>query len=130
VARELVLRLASLPWRLRRANAIEANLFEIQAEALQEQGVAIGASERDPDQTALRSRPINGSAQVDDLTDSAFSLEGASIDYKLTSRQLTHCFLRLVHLDAGVFERLSRYEAALWRQTVQILIALNPIRHR
>ena len=33
VARELVLRLASLLWRLRRANAIEADLFEIQAEA-------------------------------------------------------------------------------------------------
>jgi hypothetical protein len=29
VARELVLRLASLLWRLRRANAIEADLFEI-----------------------------------------------------------------------------------------------------
>jgi hypothetical protein len=30
VARELVVRLASLLWRLRRANAIEADLFEIQ----------------------------------------------------------------------------------------------------
>src|SRR5262249_40497068 len=36
VARELVLRLASLLWRLRRANAIEASLFEIQAEAFRE----------------------------------------------------------------------------------------------
>jgi hypothetical protein len=34
VARELVLRLASLLWRLRRATAIETDLFEIQAEAL------------------------------------------------------------------------------------------------
>src|SRR5215467_4010141 len=34
VARELVLRLASLLWRLRRATAIEADLFEIQAESL------------------------------------------------------------------------------------------------
>ena len=34
VARELVLRLASLLWRLRRATAIEADLLEIQAEAL------------------------------------------------------------------------------------------------
>ena len=33
VARELVLRLASLLWRLRRANAIEADLFEIHAKA-------------------------------------------------------------------------------------------------
>ena len=34
VARELVLRLASLLWRLRRATAIETDLFEIQAEEL------------------------------------------------------------------------------------------------
>ncbi len=40
VARELVLRLASLLWRLRRANAIEADLFEIQAEALRERRLA------------------------------------------------------------------------------------------
>ena len=36
VARELVLRLASLLWRLRRATAIETDLLEIQAEALRE----------------------------------------------------------------------------------------------
>jgi hypothetical protein len=36
VGRELVLRLASLLWRLRRATAIETDLFEIQAEALAE----------------------------------------------------------------------------------------------
>jgi hypothetical protein len=34
------------------------------------------------------------------------------------TRQLTYCFLRLANLDSGVFERLNRYEAALWRQTV------------
>src|SRR5215212_738569 len=34
VERELVLRLASLLWRLRRATAIETQLFEIQAETL------------------------------------------------------------------------------------------------
>jgi hypothetical protein len=36
LARELVLRLASLLWRLRRATAIETDLIEIQAEALRE----------------------------------------------------------------------------------------------
>jgi hypothetical protein len=34
VARELVLRLASLLWRLRRATAIETQLFEMQAEEI------------------------------------------------------------------------------------------------
>ena len=41
VARELVLRLASLLWRLRRATAIETDLLEIQAEALRERRLAI-----------------------------------------------------------------------------------------
>jgi hypothetical protein len=36
VERELVLRLASILWRLRRATAIEAGLFKIQAENLSE----------------------------------------------------------------------------------------------
>src|ERR1700693_6045798 len=36
VERELVLRLASLLWRLRRAIAIETDLFEIQAEVLRD----------------------------------------------------------------------------------------------
>jgi hypothetical protein len=43
---------------------------------------------------------------------------------------LTYCFLRLANLDNGVFERLGRYEAALWRQVVQTLFALQTVRHR
>jgi hypothetical protein len=38
VERELVLRLTSLLWRLRRATAIETQLLEIQAEALRKSG--------------------------------------------------------------------------------------------
>jgi hypothetical protein len=43
---------------------------------------------------------------------------------------LTYCFLRLVNLDSGVFERLNRNEGALWRQTVQTLIVLHPVGRR
>jgi hypothetical protein len=46
------------------------------------------------------------------------------------SRNLTYCFLRLANLDNGVFGRLGRYEAALWRQVVQTLFALQTVRHR
>jgi hypothetical protein len=59
--RELVLRLASLLWRLRRIIPIKTDLFQI-------------------------------------------------------PRELTHCFLRLGNLDGGAFERLGRYNAALWKQ--------------
>ena len=48
VARELVLRLASLLWRLRRATAIETDLLEIQAEALRERRLAISPTTGTP----------------------------------------------------------------------------------
>src|SRR5229473_3119014 len=44
VERELVLRLASLLWRLRRATSMETGLFEIQAEHLTEFGKACQVS--------------------------------------------------------------------------------------
>jgi hypothetical protein len=34
-------------------------------------------------------------------------------------------FARLAKFDSGAFERLSRYETALWRQAAQLLFALN-----
>jgi hypothetical protein len=34
------------------------------------------------------------------------------------------------NLDNGVFERLGRYEAALWRQIVLTPFALQTVRHR
>jgi hypothetical protein len=46
------------------------------------------------------------------------------------SRQLTHCFQRLANLDNGVFERLGRYESALWRQMLRTLFALQSARRR
>jgi hypothetical protein len=34
-------------------------------------------------------------------------------------------FLRLAKFDNGAFERLNRYETALWRQAAQLLFMLN-----
>src|SRR5215831_14600429 len=49
VERELVLRLASLLWRIRRATAIETDLLQIQAEILRERRHAVkGANEANP----------------------------------------------------------------------------------
>ena len=39
--------------------------------------------------------------------------------------EIARCFLRLANLDNGAFERLSRYEATLWRQVGQILFTLD-----
>jgi hypothetical protein len=51
-------------------------------------------------------------------------------DYAASTRTLAYCFLRLANLDSAVFDRLNRYEAALWRQTVQTLFALGSARQR
>jgi hypothetical protein len=47
-----------------------------------------------------------------------------------TSRVLTYCVLRLAKLESRAFERLNRYEVALWRQTVRTIIALRAVRRR
>jgi hypothetical protein len=41
-----------------------------------------------------------------------------------------HCFQRLAKFDNGLFERVSRYETALWRQMVQTVLLLQPINRR
>jgi len=48
----------------------------------------------------------------------------------LSARELTYCFLRLGNLDNGAFERLGRYNAALWKQTAQTLLLLGSTRRR
>jgi hypothetical protein len=142
VARELVLRLASLLWRLRRATNIETQLLEMQADRTNHLGTETEQPElqqalfrsniqglRDkgftPRATLRSCQPEPGAATV--------RLSGKEIcgsDYRYAARQLAYCFLRLAELDVGVLERLNRYEARLWRQAVQIICVLDPIRPR
>jgi len=39
-------------------------------------------------------------------------------------------FLRLANLDSEIVDRLSRYEAALWRQLAQTLFTLQALKRR
>ena len=126
VERELVLRLASLLWRLRRATAVETDLLQIQAENLRDRrfGAAeVLAPEGSPRVDATHLVAIGVTAASGDSED-----DRAPNDHARAARKLTYCFLRLANLDSGVFERLGRYEAALWRQTVQLLLALQSAR--
>jgi hypothetical protein len=43
---------------------------------------------------------------------------------------LARCFLRLANLPNFALDRLSRYEAILWRQAGQILFALDALDRR
>ena len=138
VERELVLRLASLLWRIRRATAIETDLLQIQAEILEDRRYTLETA-NEAEHRVLRtttgrdaynftgSRGDGQRKQVDDQSD---SIEASSDNPVAQTRDLTCCFLRLANLDGGVFERLGRYESALWRQIVQTLLALRTTRYR
>jgi hypothetical protein len=118
VERELVLRLASLLWRLRRIIAIETDLFQIQAEILRD---------RRNEMTTVHGKLSNQAPEVLTLAEAdRLGCNGPA----LSPRELTHCFLRLGNLDGGAFERLGRYNAALWKQTAQTLLLLGPTRRR
>jgi hypothetical protein len=128
IARELVLRLASLLWRLRRANAIEADLFEIQAEALRERRLAAPSPRQTPEDPIYKALESTACQETGEWQQS--NSDHLAGEYKTSIRRLTHGFLRLANLDSRAFERLNRYEAALWRQTKQTLYALHPARYR
>jgi hypothetical protein len=139
VARELVLRLASVLWRLRRAAAIETQLFEMQADVLrrpeiEDQGiemvaftnsVSIGSHERD-----AVTRAISSLSSTERIAAKPLDDDVESDHHSKVNRQLAQRFLRFVSLDAAAFERLNRYETALWRQAVQIICVLHPVRLR
>ena len=44
--------------------------------------------------------------------------------------EVARCFLGLADLDKGAFERLGRYEAALWRQVRQTIFTLQYLQMR
>jgi hypothetical protein len=47
-----------------------------------------------------------------------------------SATDLARCFLRLANLPSYPLDRLSRYEAILWRQAGQILFALDALDRR
>ena len=126
VERELVLRLASLLWRLRRAVAIETGLLQIQSEIQRE------AKHAQATQPLHHNRVLEAIRFAGGVRDGKWSGQG-DVDHTQESPQTINaevgrCFLRLANLDNGAFERLSRYETALWRQVGQVLITLDMLR--
>jgi hypothetical protein len=137
VERELVLRLASLLWRLRRATAIETGLLQIQGEILRESRQARGAQSQPHDLSVdmifrfgggLGGIRPRGDYEPPRQHDHGGDLGRAAGPLHSTNVEIGRCFLRLANLDNGAFDRLSRYETALWRQVGQILFVLDPLR--
>ena len=138
VERELVLRLAGLLWRLRRATTIEAGLFEIQVEhqgedtkdgrlaAMSRQIVyaVLGQQSVQPDHDAP-TLSATGELETADPGKTRIAVRPAN-----PSVDLAGSFLRLANLPNCALDRLSRYEAALWRQVGQTLVTLDALDRR
>jgi len=120
VERELVLRLAGLLWRLRRATAIETGLFRIHCniESADKQGAMtpVQRSATATMATAAQLMPTLSAASDHAQTAQTFNSEIAAR------------FLALSRADDGAFQRLIRYETALWRQLAQLLVTLEFLR--
>jgi hypothetical protein len=126
VERELVLRLASLLWRLRRATTIETGLFEIEVGHLNEAGRSQRVSPVSREVVRALFGPRASASSPDSLPACSVTVE-PSID---PAAELTRCYLRLADLPNFALDRLSRYEATLWRQAGQILFSLDALDRR
>jgi hypothetical protein len=132
VERELVLRLASLLWRLRRATAIESGLFKIQAKHLlqfRQRRQTHQARLKMIDRTYRNDLAAEEDTQQDDDEPSTSSIDPSPSPAD-PSGDLTRSFVRLTNLPTYPLDRLSRYEATLWRQACQILFTLQCLDRR
>ena len=128
VERELVLRLASLLWRLRRATAVETGLFEVQADQL---AASRAKRQLQPASEELiyamfqRAGSLTAPAVIN-----GFEPESSNDRAPAPSIDVARCYLRLSNLPNYVLDRLSRYEASLWRQVGQLLLTLDALDRR
>jgi hypothetical protein len=135
---ELVHRLASLLWRLRRASAIETGLFEIQGGELlsaRRQPLSRGPSQAGTLQTAPGANGHSKGPGSNGRHDpSASDQEPLSTSLhpplgpRSKSRAIAQCFLRLSNLDPTLLDRVGAYEARLWRQAAQTIWTLEAMR--
>ena len=124
VERELVLRLASVLWRLRRATGIETALFEF---------VTTEPSKLENDCPHLTLvGEVNLPEQNQSVLRAARQSDAAAANEPSlnTKRDIGDCFLRLAAQPTFAMDRLSRYEHLLWRQARQILFTLELLRRR
>jgi hypothetical protein len=135
VERELVLRLASLLWRLRRATAIESGLLHIQNGIIHEAEQERSMRSRQPDSggnpwvrlvdTMPGANPDRGLDDHRGPRKEDRRIDGRVKNLTKANAEIARCFQRLVNVDNGAFERLTRYEIALWRQAERILFILK-----
>jgi hypothetical protein len=117
VERELVLRLASLLWRLRRIISIETDLFKIQSDIVRERRAVFRGppvESKEESVLSMRSAPLVFDPQQEGGPHGEDGVSPSRAS-PMSVRDLTCCFLRLSNVDNGAFERLGRYNAGLWK---------------
>jgi hypothetical protein len=127
---QLVGRIASLLWRLRRATLIETGLFEMHGRNARRDQVSVDAGDRG-NATAYRMFP--GTEAMQDMNKAPVADE---VDVPLApaigdgttdscATDVAAVFLRFCRHNDAAAERLARYETALWRQLAHTLMILN-----
>jgi hypothetical protein len=140
VERELVLRLASVLWRLRRSTAIETGLLQISRLAEKRRSgpdaKTRGAHSILSLMPAALSNNSNKKRKNDDSSTKSTGNCDSRPEFDLVvdaaegeNAELAVRYLRLAPFENNAFEKLSRYETTLWRQVVQLLLVLNVL-HR
>jgi hypothetical protein len=120
IERELVLRLASVLWRLRRATGIETSLFQSAA------GAAL-----EPRYSGLTLVARSDTSKDNYITASKSSATAIGSEPDLDRiKNIGDAFLRLAALPTFPLDRLSRYEYMLWRQARQLVCTLESLRRR
>ena len=133
VERELVLQLASILWRLRRATTMETGLFEIQADHLYNyrENRQLPPDSRDViDAVFWRADSAGAHAVSQGAVSKMETVTNRGKNFGAPNVEFARCFLRLANLPNFPLDRLSRYEATLWRQAGRILYVLETLDRR
>jgi len=115
VERELVLRLASLLWRLRRVTAIDTGFIETPSEP----DIAPDLDGGAPANERAAAASLENHTSLHDFDDKG---QNDTLNSEIARRFL--------QLDSNGFERLGRYETALWRQVYQVILVLDVLRRQ
>jgi hypothetical protein len=126
IERALVVRLASLLWRLRRAVAIESGLFQIQGQIIRDRQMM---GDHDDLNDPLKVfydllRSSHRDLASEDQSPSHQNLSARTVD----PVEMAVCFLRLENFNPATLELIGRYETRLWRQLAQTILILESMR--
>ena len=139
VERALVVRLASLLWRLRRAVAIESGLFQIQAEIMRDRHLVDGHEDANHPLKVfydlLRHPRLGLDVPEETVVDEPKGQQARGQEKVLSATtraadpvETAACFLRLENFNPAKLDLIGRYETRLWRQLAQTILLIDSVK--